>query len=292
MALFGGNKKLCPACGNPATRFLPTKVEGQPLCIECADKTLALTDNLRKNNLATMETLRAYLADYNKNQALRDIFQESYRLQFGFWGGTLSLDVPHRLLRLDASNHAFVLEPSNIRCFHIFEDRSPLFEGTKDELICYQSAIPDRIMNLGSDIERIHKEQREYKQLKRLEDILEQQAKLRGESYSRSCIPYPDINQFKPFEKFYLLIEVDHPYCKDQAEFIMDGPSFYGSTIKDYLHEYTLKVVKMRELATQFMNTLNPDAPERRVSNRTKPGIRTLPIVTAAPANPVTEIKK
>ena len=38
MGLFSNNKKLCPICGSPTPRLLPTKVEDMPLCKECAGK--------------------------------------------------------------------------------------------------------------------------------------------------------------------------------------------------------------------------------------------------------------
>ena len=38
MGLFSNNKKLCPLCGAPTPRLLPTKVEDMPLCKECAAK--------------------------------------------------------------------------------------------------------------------------------------------------------------------------------------------------------------------------------------------------------------
>lgn len=301
MALFGGNKKLCPICGNPAAKLLPTKVEGQPLCGDCAGKVSALSDNLRGSTLSNMGAFRAYLADYDANQALRNTFRESYRRQFGFLGGAFSLDVPNRLLRLDASNdNSFVLEPSNIRRFRILEDGTPLFEGTKDGLICYQSAIPDKIRNLGPEIERLQIEKMHCEEMERMEEMLEEQAKQRGESYSKRYIPTPDINKLRPLDKFYLLIEVDHPYSKAQAEFKEDGPYFsgpdffggYSSAIKDYLRNYEVKAEEMRELVTQLMAVLNPNAPERQAGSGTASSIQTAPIDSAAPADPVAEIQK
>ena len=38
MGIFSNDKKGCPICGNPTPRLLPTKVEGLPLCKECAAK--------------------------------------------------------------------------------------------------------------------------------------------------------------------------------------------------------------------------------------------------------------
>ena len=300
MALFGGNKKLCPICGNPAGKFLAAKVEGQSLCGDCSGKASVLPDNIRKNYLASISAFRTYLADYDQNQTLRETFRESYQCQFGLLGGIVSLDVPHRLLKLDTSDRAFVLQPENIRRFRILEDGSPLFEGTKDELICYPSDIPDRVRNMGPDINRIQMEKRHYEEMERMEDMMEEQAKQRGESYSRRCIPTPDINQLRPFEKFYFLVEVDHLYSRGNAEFKKDGPYFsgpdffgmYSSAIKDYLRDYELQAGEMRELAAQFMSFLNPNAPKRQAGAQAASNIQASPVMFTAPVDTASEIQK
>ena len=38
MGIFTNEKKGCPICGNATPRLFPTKVEGLPLCKECAAK--------------------------------------------------------------------------------------------------------------------------------------------------------------------------------------------------------------------------------------------------------------
>ena len=38
MGLFSNKKKLCPICGNPTPRLLPTKIEGEAICKECDGK--------------------------------------------------------------------------------------------------------------------------------------------------------------------------------------------------------------------------------------------------------------
>lgn len=300
MGLFGGNKKLCPICGNPAARLLSTKVEGQPLCSECADKTTALPDALRKGCLATMGTLQTYLADYDKNQVLRNTFQESYQYRFGLLTGILSLDVPHRLLRLDASDRAFALEPQNIQRFRILEDGSLLFEGTKNGLICYQSTVPDQVRNMGPEIDRFQRDQMQFEQMKRIEEKMDQQAKHGDESHSRPYVPAPDINQLRPFQKFYLVIEVDFPYSKGNVEFQKDGPSFsgpdffggYSSAIKDYLRNYESQAGEMRELATQLMAILNPNAPQQQVGSQAAAGIQTSQVISTASVDSVAEIQR
>ena len=62
MGLFTNKKKLCPICGSPTPRLLPTKIEGEPICSVCADK-INLPQG-RANNL-TMAEFQKYLEFYD-----------------------------------------------------------------------------------------------------------------------------------------------------------------------------------------------------------------------------------
>lgn len=97
MGLFSNHKKVCPICGNPTPRLLPTKIEDMPICKEC-DKKIDLPDGAV--NEMNLERFRQYLTFYDQNQTLRDTFNETWRYDFGFGGGSLLLDTDHRLLRL------------------------------------------------------------------------------------------------------------------------------------------------------------------------------------------------
>ena len=96
MGLFSNNKKLCPLCGAPTPRLLPTKVEDMPLCKECAAKIDLPGGTLDTMRVADLET---YMACYEENKPLRDAFTETMRRSFGFLSGSLVLDTDHRLLR-------------------------------------------------------------------------------------------------------------------------------------------------------------------------------------------------
>ena len=97
MGLFTNNKKLCPICGNPTPRLLASAVEGQNLCKECAAK-IDLPDGVF--NSMTLDDFREYIKCYDANKPLRDSFTETYRYDFGFFKGSLLLDMDHQLLRL------------------------------------------------------------------------------------------------------------------------------------------------------------------------------------------------
>ena len=98
MGLFTNNKKLCPICGNPTPRLLASAVEGQNLCKECAAK-IDLPDGVL--NSMTLDEFREYINCYDANKPLRDSFTETYRYDFGFFKGSLLLDMDHQLLRLE-----------------------------------------------------------------------------------------------------------------------------------------------------------------------------------------------
>ncbi len=62
MGIFSNDKKGCPICGNPTPRLFPTKVEGLPLCKECAAK-INMESSMLKN--LTINELWDHL-DYRK----------------------------------------------------------------------------------------------------------------------------------------------------------------------------------------------------------------------------------
>ena len=62
MGIFTNDKKGCPICGNATPRLFPTKVEGLPLCKECAAK-INMESSMLKN--LTINELWDHL-DYRK----------------------------------------------------------------------------------------------------------------------------------------------------------------------------------------------------------------------------------
>lgn len=289
MGLFGGGKKPCPICGVPTGRFLATKVEGQALCADCGLKAGKLPGTVDAKDM-TVEQVRAFIAFYDENAPLRDAFQETYTYDFGFLGGDIVLDVPQRLVKFSKSKDAAVFEASHITFFCISEDEVPLFEGSKDALTCCQSAVPDRVKNLGPEINRFLTEQRQYEQMERMDKMLEKQAKETGESYTPRCYFAPDADRLKPFEKFWLKIQLS---CPDWGEvaYARGGPGFTNTnpSISAYLNEYEGRVTGLRELADQLMAVLSPDAPVRQTAAPAESGVRTAP---AAPSDPVAEIQR
>lgn len=266
MGLFG-SRKMCPICGKPAGRLFPTKIEKQPLCSECSAKAGELPLTMDSSALS-LEKFREFLSFYDENAALRGAFQQTYQYTFGIFGGVLSLDVPKRLFRFNTTDTCIVFEAQNLRSFRILEDFTPLFEGTKDALNCYQSEIPARVGNMGPDIDRFEMARRQHEQIEEMDKVLKERAKETGEPYTPSYSSAPNIDDLKPFKKFYIKMEVEHPFWEKQ-EYEEGAPSFdsYRPTIAGYMREYEGKVEELRELAHQLMAVLNPDAPEQQAGS-------------------------
>lgn len=295
MGLFAKKpKKMCPMCGNPASWFLPTKVEDQPLCDDCSSKVFELSTELQGKVLENMTTLREYFDVFDVNKALRDNFQETFRLEFGLFGGCIRLDVPHRILRLSDSDNAFAYEGENIVSFRITEDETTLFEGTRDALVCYESDIPRRVKDMGDEIDRYLIERRQCEHLEFMEEELARQAEARGEIYTKRYIPSPDYASLNPLKKFHVYIETDHPYRKEQKEYKQNAPTFaYNNpTITGYLDEYEAIAGDLRRLAEGLIAIINPNAPKREIASETASGSRAAPSAAAAPADPVVEIQR
>lgn len=291
MGLFGGSKKLCPICGSPAGRFLATKLEGQPLCGDCGGKATWFPGGLDQDSM-TIEQFRGFVSFYDENAALRGAFTESYRYDLGFFGGSISLDVPHRLLRLGPADKEVVFEAEHFRSFRILEDDAPLFEGTRDALLCYQSTVPDQVRGLRPEIDRFLMEQRQYEQLERIDKLMEERAKEAGEHYSKEYWPAPNVDRLKPFDGFNIWLELDHPYCSRKG-YAQSAPGFYthDPSITSYLNEYEERTQALHQLASQLMAVLAPEAPERQADRPA--GGRAQPAdAPAAPVDAVAEIQR
>lgn len=255
MGWFSNNKKLCPICGNPTPRLLPTKVEGAPICKECSGKVDLPEDALEG---MTLEQFRQYIAFYEANQALRGTFEESYRFSFGFLSGCLVLDMPHRLFRLNGLDSSLVFEAAHLASFRILEDGAPLFEGGRQALRHCPSGIPARVKAMGPQLAQFQMQMRQYEQMERM---MNQRSGEKGSTHL-SC-QRPDIDLLKPFRQFQVELTLEHPYWGSYAG-SLEAPGFseFSPSIDGYLRDYQEKVEELLELARQLMQIFAPDAPE------------------------------
>ena len=93
MGLFSSKKNLCPVCGEPTPKLLPTKIDGTPICKVCANKC-ELPDG--KLNQMSVEAFADYIAFFDNNQSLREIFQDTFSYNPGFMKAHIAVDVTNR----------------------------------------------------------------------------------------------------------------------------------------------------------------------------------------------------
>ena len=271
MGLFTNNKKLCPICGNPTPRLLASAVEGQNLCKECAAK-IDLPNGVL--NTMTLDDFREYIQCYDANKPLRDSFTETYRYDFGFFKGSLLLDLDHQLLRVGVGDSAFALEPSDIKSFRILEDGEVLYEGEKGNFRSYKSNIKERLDELKPRIDEYRMLRHQYEMMeemrRNMEDSRRDDNGRRDDDFRRDDPDYrdrvmePDFNIPNPVEKFAVEITLVHPYWKSFSK-ETGAPKFdtdHPSTI-DYLDDYTQKTEELHNLAQNLMQIIDPQVQEK-----------------------------
>lgn len=290
MGLFSNNKKLCPVCGNPTPRLFSTKVEGTPICSDCASKVdlpSGMLDGMSFNDF------NEYLACYDANKPLRDRFTDEYRCAFGWLSGAIELDISNRLLRLQSMDNAFVMEAANVKGFRILEGSKPLFEGSADMLKCHETDIVDRVNALAPQISQylIQKREMEFR-----EEIERRRAEREGENGNNisRVNTYHRLELPVPFQKFHIEITLDHPYWKSYR-WEKDAPSFNSEypSIEDYLGSYQVMTEELHVLALNLMQIINPNAREVAANEQPAQSAQMTAATQAMPViSAVDEIKK
>lgn len=262
MGLFSNNKKLCPICGEPTPRLFPTKVEDMPLCKECANKVDLPDGALDNMSLADFEQ---YIAFFDGNQTLRDLFTEDYRYSFGFFSNDILLDTSNRLFRLKSYDASFVMEASNLKSFRILEDNVPLFESGNGILKCYQSDVPKRINDMIPMISQYMMQRKQYEMAERMEKMAEQIRDEKGREEPMSSQRYSAQNMEipVPFRHFRVELKLEHPYW-EELTMQQNAPSINQDNpqISDYLREYEEMVDKLHVLASKLIRLMYPGATE------------------------------
>ena len=87
MGLFSNHKKVCPICGNPTPRLLPTKIEDMPICKDC-DRKIDLPKGLvDKMTLDKFEKVyMEYLNNARQKQDFTDFVNKVRNANEGFNG--------------------------------------------------------------------------------------------------------------------------------------------------------------------------------------------------------------
>lgn len=288
MGLFSNDKKPCPICGGATPRLLPTKIEGTPICKDCAGK-IDLPNGAQ--NGMSLDDFRQYIAFYDQNQELRDAFSETYRYDFGFFGGNLLLDSTQGLFRLKNSSTSLVFEAANLKSFRILEDGATLFEGSREALKCFKTDTEDRARAMEPRITRYMMELREHEMLERIDRLRDRNGE---EDDHDSHFDAPTFDEQAPVQNFSVELTLEHPYW-EECSWKTGAPSFDREcpSVEGYLCDYRNKVEDLHILAVNLMQLLNPGAPEIKVGDNT--ATQAAAQTTAQPAavtDTAAEIKK
>lgn len=276
MGIFS-KKPPCPICGGKIPLLLPLKIEGEYICNDC--RNLIDMDPDREASL-TMRGFREYLAFYEENRQLKDRFEISEQVDFGFWSKNFIFDYPHRLFCMSNAPDKTVFEGAQLKGFSIREDGVSLIEGSAAGVRRYESTVPSRVMAMTPRLNQIRMNKQLARNLDRMDD-----GKI---NHSAGNTPYYDIQE--PFQAFHVELSFDHPYWR-VMRLDIDGPRFNNEfpDANDYLRDYQDTVRRLERLADAFKTVAFPTAMEQGPGAARNPA----PQEAAAPlADAAGEIRK
>lgn len=279
MALFS-KKPPCPICGGKISWFLPSKIEGEYVCDTCHGKIDMEED---KRNQLTMQGFKEYLAFFDENQLLKDKFVISEKIDFGLWDTKIIFDYENKLFCMSKNPDKTVFEGNQLKYFVIKEDDTPLFEGSPEGIMRYDSNVPEFAMALAPQINQFMMNQQLNRTIDRLDD---------GKINRSTPTQYHNINE--PFKAFNVELHLDHPYWT-VIECDMSGPTFSNDRpdINNYLNSYQQNIEDIEKLVNALKEVAFPNAIEKSTGF----GAESLSVRSVNPAfsntvDSVEEIKK
>lgn len=292
MGLFTSKKNPCPFCGGPTPRLLATAIEGTPICGDCKGKIDLPIEFFEMS----LDYARQYLAFYDENKALRDIFNATCQYNCGGWNDLIQVDVPQRLFRVKDKKDSLVLEASCLKAFRILEDSTVLFESTPEGLKWYESDTPARVKAMEPEFDRYHAEMDRYMQAKRMNEMIEDMEK-RGNFERGSPTPYisePTLNVDTPIKKFYVELTLDHPYWGGVRTWENNAPDWgiFSPSYIDFMKNYEKEMGLLHTLATSLMSVMDPDAPPEEHILLPAPAAAAPAAESRSVADPVAEIQR
>lgn len=251
MGLFG-KKDPCAICGGKVKGLLPSKIEGQLVCSDCYGQ-VDLPDGAVKH--MTLADFRAYMAFREENAVLRQQFQTTHQVDFGWLDDKFLFDMSHGLMCMDKHLSKTIFEAKHVKSFVIREDSAALFEGSAAGLVCYPSFVPDRVMEMAPQIDRIRMQEQMQRNAERFVDMLD--GKRDNDTHYHN---YRDIPE--PFKKFVVEIYFDHPYWGVYTA-DLSGPTFDNNypDVDDYLRDYHNSAAIIEDLARSLIELAFPGVP-------------------------------
>lgn len=283
MGLFT-KKDPCAICGGKVKGLFPWRIEGRLVCNECYG-SVDVPDYVEKN--MTISDFRAYMMFREENARLKQSFQITKQIDFGWLDTKFVFDMDKGLLCLDKHLNKTIFEGAQIKSFVIREDNTTLFEGNAAGLLRHVSTVPDRVMAMAPQITQMQMQLQLQRAAERLADHLDDD----NEKYPTSA--RPRINLPEPFEKFVVEIRFDHPYW-DVFTADMTGPRFDDERpdVNEYLRRYNENAAVMEELARALKQIAFPAAPEQQAGTTTSVVSGQSIITPTISVDAVTEIQR
>lgn len=253
MGLFG-KKDPCAICGGKVKGLFPWTVGGVHICNDCYGQVYLPNGAF---NQMSLDDFKGYMAFREENNLLRQKFQVTHQIDFGWFDTKFLFDSGNRLLCMDKNLAATIFEGSQVQSFVIKEDATPLFEGTPAGLRRHVSSVPERIIAMEPQINQHAMQERMQRNLERMADRLDDDKDDHRPHYHRTF----DIPE--PFKNFNVEIRFNHPYWRlFTAD--MSGPTFNNDypSVDDYLRQYNEKAATMEDLARALMEVAFPGAPD------------------------------
>lgn len=269
MGLFE-KKPPCAICGGKVSMF-PWKVDGQMICDTCHGD-VDLSEEVMKH--ITLEEFKQYMVFREENALLKQKFNITRKVDFGWLDEKILFDADNRLMCMDKKLRKPVFEGRQVKSFEIREDQELLFSGTPQELIRYTSTVPARVRDMAPQIEQLRMQAQMRLEMERMLEQKQKEDKENYHSYSLPPVPMP-----VPFHKFYVEIHFDHPYWplfkaeRKAPEFDQDNPS-----VEDYLDRYQKSVLFLEDLVGALMEVAFPGVPERTVAAASAPAAGNGPV--------------
>lgn len=238
-------KEPCAICGGKVKAIFPWKVDGRLVCNDCYG-VVDVPDDVVKG--MTIDNFCKYRAFREENVKLKDQFQVSKQIDFGWFDTRFMFDYKNKFLCMDKHLEKTIFEGSQIKSFVIKEDSTPLIQGNANGLRRHVSNVPSRIMALAPQVD-----------VYRMQAQQERAREQRDPNYHSPLF----FNIPVPFKNFVIEIRFDHPYWTEfKAD--ADAPNFNNDypDVNDYLEHYNTSVRLMEELAASIMKIAFPGAPE------------------------------
>lgn len=269
MSLFKNDKKPCPICGGATPRIFSTKIEGQPLCGDCASHLSVQYDIEQK---MTLDDVREHFAFRDRNDAEKACFCETGRVEFSCGDGEAIFDEPNHRFYFMQSKNKILFHGSEVLTVEIREDSNLIFRADRNSYTWRDTGLREQVNAMSAQIN--------------MSNMIDRMQRAQDKEHAT------DTSFSDPMRDWHIVITLEHPYWT-KLETELDGP-FWDNSEPDcvkFIRDYDTSIKKLKEFAMGMLRTCFPE-----VLARTEQANNAAKAAAAAPAAPATgaaeEIKK